>query len=109
VLAGLRDALIAAPGDADAVQLFGIASACRRQLAPASRTVSRVSRVRLGHYWRLHVELGRSATSGPTMVFGVAGREGIVPVVVRELSNGARAVLGRRQNRGRHTDLRPRT
>jgi hypothetical protein len=84
VLAGLRDALIAAPGDADAVQLFGIAfglpSAAGPELHRQAPVVSR-NQVTLRF-------VGPAPRSGATMVFGVAGRDGIVPVVCTHCRTG---------------------
>jgi hypothetical protein len=84
VLTGLRDALIATPGNSDAVQLFGIAfglpSGAGPELHRQAPVVS-TNQVTLRF-------VGPPARSGVTMVFGVAGRDGIVPVVCADCRTG---------------------
>jgi hypothetical protein len=76
VLTGLRDALIATPGNADAVQLFGIAFGLPSGGDPEldrQPPVARPNQLTLRF-------VGLPIRLGVTTVFGVAGRDGIVPV-----------------------------
>jgi len=79
VLAGLRDALVGAPGDPAAVRLFGAAFGLPSPGGPQPEERSQLGRRRSRQ--RLRAEIRYTSEPNAMVTFDVAGRDGIVSVL----------------------------